>query len=29
MRIVTGVGTRNMTGYDIQAKEFVDLEKLR
>ncbi len=29
VRIVTGVGTRNMTGYDIQAKEFVDLEKLR
>ena len=29
LRIVTGVGTRNMTGYDVQAKEFVDLEKLR
>ena len=29
VRIVTGVGTRNMTGYDIQAQEFVDLEKLR
>ena len=29
LRVVTGVGTRNMIGYDIQIHEFVDPEKLR
>jgi hypothetical protein len=29
LRVVTGVGTRNMIGYDIPVKEFVDLDRLR
>jgi hypothetical protein len=29
LRVVTGGGTRNMIGYDIPVKEFVDLDKLR
>lgn len=29
LRVVTGAGSRDMSGYELRVKDFVDLEKLR